>query len=194
MTLSQATAGYSNPLTSTRLLLTMLNAFGQGPALLRELGVSLPLDDSQLEGVNACGHLSWGVVDYWVRLVQVTDSNRQFFLYIGSATPAETQSALDQTDPSGPASAYAYPPLGQDTYAGFAPPLPAIPDVTGVADGWITPIPSTIIRMTNPAWARPFLATITATRRDNDVPVPGYRRKSSLLPQEPVHSRPDRSW
>lgn len=27
--------------------------------------------------------------------------------------------------------------------------------MTGVPDGWITPIPATIIQMTNPAWARP---------------------------------------
>ena len=150
---------YSNPIVSGQALQTMLHLFGQGPALLRQFGVSLPLPDySSLEGVNACGRI-WFGMDFWARLVQVSDEDNVYYFYVRSPTEAEQQSAaIPDTSMTWD---YAYPPLGQETYASFAPPLPSTPDVSGNPDASITPIPSLVIRIKSTAWDKPFIGTVT---------------------------------
>jgi hypothetical protein len=51
--------------------------------------------------------------------------------------------------------------LGPESFAAFAPPLSSIPDLSGNPKAWITPIPSQVIKLTNPAWSAAFIATIT---------------------------------
>ena len=156
------TVAYSNPLVTGQLLQTMLSVFSQGPDVLRDLGVTLPLKDySALQGINACAYFAYGA-DFWVRLVQVSDHSNVYYLYVRSPSDAEKQAALARVTPHKPwSSSYAYPPLGPETYASFAPPLASIPDLSGNPDAWITPIPSLVIRVTNPAWSKPFIGTVT---------------------------------
>jgi hypothetical protein len=155
---------YSTPLVTGQLLQTMLSVFGQDPGVLRDLGVTLPLQDfSAFDGVNACTYFSYGA-DFWARLVQVSDSNHEYYFYIRAASETEKQAALARENAKGPLtpkSEYAYLPLGQETFASFAPPLSAIPDLSGNPEAWITPIPSLVIQLTNPAWSKPFIATVT---------------------------------
>jgi hypothetical protein len=141
----------------------MLSVFSQGPDLLRDLGVTLPLDSDSLQGINACAYFAYGA-DFWVRLVQVSDYSNTYYLYVRSASEAEKEAALARAKadgPSTPQSEYAYPALGPEAFAGFAPPLSAIPDLSRNPDAWITPIPSLVIRITNPAWDKPFIGTVT---------------------------------
>jgi hypothetical protein len=154
---------YSEPLVTGQLLQTMLSLFGQGPGLLRDLDVTLPLDSDSLQGINACAYVPFGA-DLWVRLVQASDYSNTYYLYVRSASEAEKEAALARAKadgPSTPQSEYAYPALGPEAIAGFAPPLSAIPDLSGNPDAWITPIPSLVIRITNAAWDKPFIGTVT---------------------------------
>ena len=72
--------------------------------------------------------------------------------------PRKRRPLLGEGRPSWtPQSEYAYPPLGPENFAAFAPPLSAIPDFSGNPDAWITPIPSLVIKITDPAWDKPFI-------------------------------------
>lgn len=161
--MSPGNVTYSNPLVTGQLVQTMLSVAGQGPSLLRELGVTLPLDGYRsLQGINACAYSSFGA-DLWVRLVQVSDYTNVYYLYVRSPSAAEKEAALARqkaVGPSTPQSGYAYPALGPEAFAGFAPPLSAVPDVSGNPEAWITPIPSLVIKITNPAWDKPFIGAV----------------------------------
>lgn len=160
--MSPGNVAYSHPLVTGQLLQTMLSVFSQGPGLLRDLGITLPLDPDSLQDINACAYFSYGV-DFWVRLVQVSDYSNTYYLYVRSASEAEKEAALARAKADGPAtwqSEYAYPALGPEAFAEFAPPLSAIPDISGNPEAWITPIPSVVIRITNPAWDKPFIGAV----------------------------------
>jgi hypothetical protein len=163
--MSPGTVTYSHPLVTGQLLQTMLTVFSEGPDVLRDLGVTLPLEDySALHGINACAYFDVFGADFWVRLVQVNDSSDAYYLYIRSPSDAEKQAGLARAKADGPTTAqseYAYPALGPETFAEFAPPLSAIPDLSGNPKAWITALPSLVIKLTNPAWSTPFIATVT---------------------------------
>jgi hypothetical protein len=162
--LTPANVAFAKPLATSQLFQSMLSVFSQSPAVLRELGVTLPMTDYRaLQGINACTYFSYGA-DFWVRLVQVSDYPDVYYLYVRSASEAEKDAALARAKAAGPsasASRYAFPPLGPEAFAGFAPPVASIPDFTGNPDGWITPLPSLVIKLKDTAWTSPFIGTVT---------------------------------